>query len=365
MNLVEPMKQLAKEMRAADVLAIVDLLEGSGIDVRLDGGWGVDALLGRQTRPHSDLDIAVQHKDAPKLRELLGARGYRDVSRDDTKDWNFVLGDDHGHEVDVHSYTFDSKGKHAYGIGYPANSLTGFGSVNGRAVQCVAAEHVVRFHTGYELRETDMHDVLALHRQFGIPVPKEYEGVIQEAQRGGHFIDTIRALRPVGRRTALVAIDGYGGSGKSTLAQRIVAALPNVTVVRTDGFAKPNVPGWDWLRMKKQVLDPINRDELGRYQRHDWPTDRLAEWHDVPVGGFVIVEGVSSMRTELGRYWDLSIWVTCSYAIRLARGIERDGEAKRSQWESVWMPEEDRYVQEQKPELRADVILDGEKPFRL
>lgn len=30
--------------------------------VWLDGGWGVDALLGRQTRPHDDMDIVIEQK---------------------------------------------------------------------------------------------------------------------------------------------------------------------------------------------------------------------------------------------------------------------------------------------------------------
>lgn len=161
-------------MTPADVLEIIALLESNGIDVWLDGGWGVDALLGEQTRPHGDLDIAVRHRDVPLLRTLLGTRGYRDVPREDTKDWNFVLGDGQGHEVDVHSFTLDAEGRHVYGIEYPADSLTGIGSVNGRAVKCIAAEHAARFRTGFELRETDIQDVQALHKRFGIPIPKEH-----------------------------------------------------------------------------------------------------------------------------------------------------------------------------------------------
>jgi uridine kinase len=181
----------------------------------------------------------------------------------------------------------------------------------------------------------------------------------------GRLLERIAALRPKERRTLIVAIDGHGGSGKSTLASALASSLPGATVVHTDDFARPVSSGWDWERMRSQVLEPLSRNEPTKYQRYDWPTDALAEWHDVPVGGLVIVEGVSSMRNELGTYWDLSIWVTCSYERRLARGIARDGEAKRSQWENVWMPEEDRYVQEHHPERRADVTLDGEKPFPL
>ena len=175
----------------------------------------------------------------------------------------------------------------------------------------------------------------------------------------------IAALRPKGRRTIIIVIDGYGGSGKSTLAGAVATGSGGATIVRTDDFARPNVPGWEWERMKTQVLDPLDRDQPGRYQRHDWKSDSLAEWHTVPVGGIVIVEGVSSMRAELGRYWDLAVWVTCAYERRLARGIARDGEAKRSQWVNVWMPQEDAYVEAQKPEQRADIVVSGEEPFQL
>ena len=68
---------------------------------------GVDALLGYQSRPHSDLDIALPHEQVPLLRRLLADRGYVPVDRPDTTRWNFVLGDTAGRQVDVHSFTFE------------------------------------------------------------------------------------------------------------------------------------------------------------------------------------------------------------------------------------------------------------------
>jgi hypothetical protein len=47
-------------MDAATVVALVDLLERRGVDVWLDGGWGVDALLGYQDREHDDLDVVAE-----------------------------------------------------------------------------------------------------------------------------------------------------------------------------------------------------------------------------------------------------------------------------------------------------------------
>jgi lincosamide nucleotidyltransferase A/C/D/E len=48
------------------------------------------------------------------------------------------------------------------------------GTVGDRAVKCITPEWLVRFHTGYELDETDWSDVSALCERFGIPIPDEY-----------------------------------------------------------------------------------------------------------------------------------------------------------------------------------------------
>jgi len=171
----DTMRKDEPEMSANDVIEIVQLFNQNSIDFYIDGGWGVDALLGEQTRTHADLDIAVQHKDVAQIRALLEARGYEDVPRDDTRDCNFVLGDHAGHQIDIHSYTFDSAGNPVYGVAYPFDSLTGTGSVKGQPVKCISPEWLVKFHTGYKLDENDYHDVKALCQRFGIAMPLEYD----------------------------------------------------------------------------------------------------------------------------------------------------------------------------------------------
>lgn len=49
-------------MKAETVIELLELFAENGIETVLDGGWGVDALLGFQTREHSDLDIAIPHR---------------------------------------------------------------------------------------------------------------------------------------------------------------------------------------------------------------------------------------------------------------------------------------------------------------
>jgi uridine kinase len=164
---------------------------------------------------------------------------------------------------------------------------------------------------------------------------------------------------PSRRKTRLVAIDGWGGAGKTRLATELARRLPSSFVVHTDDFAGPRQPGWDWPRFAREVLEPLLRDGSAQFQRYDWDADHLAEWHSVPPGGTVIVEGISSSRRELGAVWDLVVWVDCPRELRLRRGIERDGEAMRWKWETVWMPEEEEYVRTQDPIGRADVMIDG------
>lgn len=180
MDVTANCQPIQNQLMTADYL--VDLytkLEQSGINIWIDGGWGVDALLGEQTRPHDDLDIVVEEKNLPELREYLQAQRYKDVERDDTSPWNFVLGDDNGHEIDFHVVNFDDEGNGIYGpeergIMYPADSFEGIGYVNGVAIRCLTAEYQVKSHTGYELREKDYRDVAALCEKFGIELPDEY-----------------------------------------------------------------------------------------------------------------------------------------------------------------------------------------------
>ena len=160
------------QMSAEDTLELYALFETNGIAVCIDGGWGVDALVGRQTRPHADLDIAIQHKDVPRVRELLEMRGYTDIARPDTRDCNFVLGDVSGREVDIHSYTFDSSGSLVFGIAYPPESLTGTGTINGHPVQCISLEWVIKFRESYEPDDGDLADVQLLYDTFGMSLPR-------------------------------------------------------------------------------------------------------------------------------------------------------------------------------------------------
>ena len=160
-------------MAADELVAIVDALESAGVDVWLDGGWGVDALLEEQTRAHDDLDLVVSLEDVPRLQEVLAIRGYDMLGGAPPE--SFELVDAAGRQVDVHAVTWAENGDGIYRMreggawSYPARGFEGRGRVAGRRVRCLTPEVQVITHAGYELDEHDLHDLARLRDAFGEP----------------------------------------------------------------------------------------------------------------------------------------------------------------------------------------------------
>jgi uridine kinase len=151
----------------------------------------------------------------------------------------------------------------------------------------------------------------------------------------------------------LVGIDGPGGAGKSSVA----ATLSDKIVTTDDFIAEP----WGWYdleRLRREVVEPLLRDEPARYRRMDWQDGELKEWRDVEPGGVVVIEGVAALDKRLRDAYDYSVWVEAPRGIRFRRGVERDGEAALPLWEA-WSQKEERYWAEQKPRDAADVVIDG------
>src|SRR5882757_505237 len=88
-------------MKEVDVLVVLDALEEAGLTAWVDGGWGIDALVGETTRAHSDLDLVVLLPQVDAVQEILEEIGYDKVLRD----WlpvAIALADAQGREIDLH-----------------------------------------------------------------------------------------------------------------------------------------------------------------------------------------------------------------------------------------------------------------------
>lgn len=181
----------------------------------------------------------------------------------------------------------------------------------------------------------------------------------------------VEALDRRGSATALVGVDGPGGAGKSTFARRLAEAVGTASaIVGMDDFylapgertgARLASPGgaFDWERLLAEVLRPLSEERDASYRPHDWETARSRERVHVEPGRLVVVEGVSALRRELHGFYDYRVFVECPRALRLERGLARDGEEARARWVEEWMPAEDLYLSEHLPMERADVVVDG------
>jgi lincosamide nucleotidyltransferase A/C/D/E len=163
------------------VRELVQHLERASAPVWIDGGWAVDALLRRQTRDHGDLDIAIERRHVEAARAVLTSLGFRDVERDDSRSWNFVLGHPDGREVDFHVIELDERGNGIYGPPenndfYPSNTLAGTGVLDGHPMRCLSPGGLIAFRVEYPHppRERDYQDVHAVCAHFDIPVPDKF-----------------------------------------------------------------------------------------------------------------------------------------------------------------------------------------------
>ena len=122
-------------MTRATAEGVIELYSGlrtEGVRIWVDGGWGIDALLGWQIRPHKDFDAIAALEDLPVLTRFLGGRGFALKLIWEENRWApssellaligrsrpavaaataFVLEDGLGRELDFHIMRFDEHGR--------------------------------------------------------------------------------------------------------------------------------------------------------------------------------------------------------------------------------------------------------------
>jgi lincosamide nucleotidyltransferase A/C/D/E len=160
-----------------EVVDVLDGLAAAGIDASVAGGWAVDALLGRVTREHGDLDLAVDAADIDRAIEALAGLGLS--VEVDERPARLAVGDGR-RSVDLHPVRWgvDGVGRQSAGTGgefvYPPVSADARGRIGEREVRCLTPELLVTFHAGYEPRDIDRRDMTALAEHYGLELPDPY-----------------------------------------------------------------------------------------------------------------------------------------------------------------------------------------------
>jgi uridine kinase len=186
-----------------------------------------------------------------------------------------------------------------------------------------------------------------------------------------------------------VGIDGRGAAGKSTLADALGSALGgtglNVLRPSVDGFHHPRErryrkgefsaagyyeDAYNYQAVIEYLLEPLSGDVfpvLCRQVAHNWRTDmpETAPPITVDANSVLLFDGLFLFRRELNTYWDLRILLDIDYPTALARALERDkgllGEEElvRKKYDVRYEPAWMMYVDQERPESKADIIVDN------
>lgn len=145
-------------MTARAVVAVVAQLSAAGVTAWPDGGWGSDALVGEQTRPHADLDLVIGSRDVAVARAARRARGFTAI--EDELPTRFVMADRGGQRVAYHPVTFDGEGGGVQRLQdgatwcYPPAGFRGTGWGDGRGLRCLTPEVQCLRHLGWSRTRT-------------------------------------------------------------------------------------------------------------------------------------------------------------------------------------------------------------------
>lgn len=182
-------------MTGEELIELYSLLHERGVQVWIGGGWGIDALVGTQSRYHKDFDAFVAFDDLATTVDVLAERGFtlkeiwsenrwvdyagpvKLIGMEDATGHKiataFVLWHTNGQELDFHALTFDDAGDALPAWDdatvYPAEAFTGQGTIVNTPVRCLSATIQMATHTGYTLTKKDLQDLRLLHDHCGTP----------------------------------------------------------------------------------------------------------------------------------------------------------------------------------------------------
>ncbi|MFC8427011.1 nucleotidyltransferase domain-containing protein [Streptomyces sp. NPDC057253] len=175
-------REVMRTAPAVDVLAVLDALNRADVRRWLAGGWGVDALMGLQTRRHLDIDVVLAWEDGveERAKRAMAGLGYRPLSDEVHPDGRpmpvrWVMDDGlvvvDLLPVDLARWPFaallngHTNGRRA-ATATTANStdptLDDCGTIAGHPVPCLPLRLQLVVHQGYPTRKSDRHDVALL-----------------------------------------------------------------------------------------------------------------------------------------------------------------------------------------------------------
>ena len=190
-----------------------------------------------------------------------------------------------------------------------------------------------------------------------------------------------------------VAVDGVDAAGKTTLCDELFAPLQargrHVVRASVDGFHNPAAhrrrrgadsaegyyrDSFDYASLSEALLGPLGPGGSLAFRRavFDWRSDAKVDAPLEPArpDSVLLFDGVFLHRPELRDHWDLSIFVQADFEVTVARAESRDRadfgdvEAVRRRYRERYVPGQELYLAECRPEALASIVVDNNDPER-
>ena len=187
-------------------------------------------------------------------------------------------------------------------------------------------------------------------------------------------------------RSLLVGVSGIDGCGKGYLAAQLQAhlALYGVipTILNVDGWLNlpqkrfdQNAPAVNFyenaIRLDQffsQLVLPL-RDRRSIHLEADFVEETASDYrkhtYDYKNVSVVLVEGIFLFKPQYRKYFDLAIWIDCSFPTALARAIHRAQEGLSAAktiaaYDTIYFPAQRIHLAHDKPRESADLILEND-----
>ena len=190
------------------------------------------------------------------------------------------------------------------------------------------------------------------------------------------------------QRSALVAITGIDGCGKGYLTAQLLKQLAaqgvRAAIINVDGwlnlpherFDRSNPAEHFYLHairfdeMFGQLVLPL-RDRRSLRLEADYAEETATEYrrhtYEFEELDVILLEGIYLLKRPFQAYYDLSVWIECSFETALERAIARAQEgltpkATAEAYRTIYFPAQEIHFRRDDPRSAATLIVNNDTP---
>jgi uridine kinase len=199
-----------------------------------------------------------------------------------------------------------------------------------------------------------------------------------------HIMDARRSVDP--RRAVLMAVTGIDGCGKGYVTARIVDAIQargfRATAINIDGWLNlphkrfdPSRPAVHFYHhairfdeMFSQLVFPLRNHRSVRVEA-DYAEETAGEYrrciYDFQEIDVIVLEGIYLLKRTFQTYYDLSVWIDCTFETALERAVVRAQEGLGHEdtvraYRTIYFPAQEIHFKRDNPRPAATLTMNND-----